>query len=104
MTESMAIEIAKGMMREMGFNENYSLRFHHFDIKPLSKKVIKSFNYLYIITGNPEDVKIYSQRGFYDLSDDKVNNQQHIHSGVITLINEDHAHAVTLKLLQVIPH
>lgn len=102
MTEGAAIEIIKCQMLELGVGENYILRYRHLKLAPSEKRILKGENNLYVIIDFPTRLKVESKAGIFDMADKQINEQQHIHRGVITVLNQI-ADYTDAKFIQVIP-
>ncbi|MBD3637201.1 MAG: hypothetical protein HUJ25_07620 [Crocinitomicaceae bacterium] len=102
MREGTAIEIAKFKMKELGVGKRYILRYRHFVLDSLEKKQIKAENNLYILIAENAEIKIESKTGVFDLKDEGINEQQHIHRGLINLENFD-KQIQAIRFIQVIP-
>ncbi|MEZ4921874.1 MAG: hypothetical protein R2780_01770 [Crocinitomicaceae bacterium] len=102
MREGTAIEIAKSKMKELGVGKKYILRYRHFVLDSLEKKQIRSENHLFILIGENEEVKIESKAGIFDMTDEGINEQQHVHRGLIKLENFD-KRIQHIRFIQVIP-
>jgi hypothetical protein len=102
MTEGTAIELAKQKMKESG-EENYILRFRHFQLPPISKVELNAYNELLILIRPEPYVKMYSKTGIYNSQDTKINEMQYLHQGATIIINQDYKNHLQVKVLQVIP-
>jgi len=103
MTEGLAIEIAAQKMCELGIGKDYLLRYRHFLVEPSGTRVIKGDNHLYILLTPETDARVNSKNGIYDARDIAINEMQYLHSGEITLFNQNPKVLVSIKFLQVIP-
>jgi len=103
MTEGVAIEIAKVQMRELGIREAYTIRYRHLRIDPQTKRTIKGENHFFYLIDPAANVKIESKAGIYDMNDFAVNEQQHVHRGIIKLENTGEEIS-DVKFIQIIPH
>jgi len=101
MTEGAAIEIVKHTMCELGVGD-YIIRYRHLRLKENEKRIIKAENHSYIFIDPHTNLKIESKAGIYDMMDNKINELQHIHRGIITLQNQS-AVLIDARFIQVIP-
>jgi hypothetical protein len=102
MTEGLAIEIAKQIMKEQGVGESYLLRFRHFQIQPSKQVKIKS-PYKSILLTPDIDTRMSSRTGLFDQRDAGNAEMQYVHSGLITIDNLNVKLPIQVKILQVIP-
>ena len=103
MTEGLAIEIAKQKMQQLGNGKEYLFHLRHLQISPLTQVKLKAQNELFILIKPPDDVKVYSKAGIYNMMDTDINEMQYVHRGLTTVFNQhkqDHLH---VKFLQVTP-
>lgn len=103
MTEGLAIEIAEHKMRELGVGKEYLLRYRHFQVEANKKRILQTQNHLFILLTPDVDSLVSSRNGVFDLKDTAAQEMQYIHSGEITLINQNIKLAISFKFLQVIP-
>lgn len=103
MTEGLAIEIAKYKMMELGYGEDYTLRFRHLILKFNEAREMELSNDWMILISPLEQIKVQSKTGILNLTDNEINEQQYIHSGVIKLTNLNTKLPTGIKFLQVIP-
>lgn len=102
MTTALALEYIPRRMQELGHGSDYYIRFRHFVLTPNEKIEIEASNQFFFLVEEPEHVKIVSDFGFYDLSEDKTNEQFYEHQGIISVTN--YAPTVThVRFIQVIP-
>lgn len=102
MTEGTAIELAKYKMKELGVGKKYLLRYRHLQLDAGAVREFRSEQDLYILIDGVESIKVESKAGVYDLLDQRVNEQQHIHSGLIRVQNTGNSTG-TVRFIQVIP-
>lgn len=103
MTEGLAIEIAKQMMKEQGIGDQYIIRFRHFLIPTSGTLEIKAHNELFILLRPEYLFSVSSMAGTYNLADIRINEMQYLHRGLITIVNKSKGTPVFVKMLQVIP-
>ena len=102
MNEGTAIEIAKFKMKELGVGRKYLLRYRHFHLDLKEKREIKGENHLFILVSNGRGFKVESKAGIFNLMDNGVNEQQHVHRGLIQIENTSRRR-IEIKFIQVIP-
>lgn len=102
MTIALALEYIPRRMEELGYGEQYILRFRHLVLKPQEKLEINACNQFFILVEQPADVSVESQAGIYDLSRTNTNEMQYEHQGIITIGNLG-GRANHLRFIQVIP-
>lgn len=103
MTEGLAIEIACAKMRELGVDDNYLLRYRHFQILAGKTKYRPQLGDLWILLNPDPLVRVSSPNGFYDLTDPAIDEMQYVFSGKITIQNLNTKFPIQVKFLQVIP-
>jgi hypothetical protein len=102
MTIALAIEYIPRRMQDLGFGNNYYLRFKHLVIDPSEILEIDADNQFYILVDEVTDITITSDSGLYDLSDTRTNEQTYEHQGTITIENQSSAFK-HVRFIQVIP-
>lgn len=102
MTEGTAIEIARCKMHELGVGNNYIIRYRHLRLDPNEKRTLKAENHIYFLLHSPDFLKVESKAGIYNMLDVAVNEQQHVHTGIIKIENQS-AVIEDAKFIQVIP-
>jgi len=100
--EGTAIEVAKSKMKELGVGENYIIRYRHLRLDSQEKRRIKGENHLYILIQPTYWIKVKSKAGIYNMSDNGINELQHIHRGLIEVENPSRRR-LDAKFIQVIP-
>lgn len=103
MTQALALEYIPRRMKELGVNDDYSIRFRHFMLKSEETIVIEADNQFFILTEETTSITITSEMGYYDLSEALSNEQSYEHQGTITLKNNS-SYTVHLRFIQVIPN
>ena len=103
MTINLALEYIPKRMEELGFKNNYSLRFRHLVLQPNENQLIQAFNQLFYLVEEAENVRVESENGVFDLSEGATNEMQYEHQNHIQLINysSDLRH---VRFIQVIPN
>jgi hypothetical protein len=102
MTIALAIEYIPRRMRDLGFGDNYYIRFKHLIIQPITTIDIEADNQFYILVDEVTDITITSDSGIYDLSDTRVNEQCYEHQGSIAIENQA-SQFKHVRFIQVIP-
>jgi hypothetical protein len=102
MTIALAIEYIPRRMRDLGFENNYYLRFKHLIIQPFEKMDVDAENQFYILVEEIADISIISDCGHYDLADTRINEQSYEHQGTITIENQS-SQFKHIRFIQVIP-
>ena len=103
MNLAFALDYIPRRMSEMGFGNNYATRYRHLLVEDKTYIMIDADNqYWYFI--EPDDLKIESERGVFDLADKTINIQQHEHSGKIKVSNNTADMDLWVLFIQVIPH
>lgn len=102
MTAELAIDYINRRMKELGYGNDYYLRFRHFVLEPKEKRKIDAPNQLFILLSPPDDIAISSDFGIYDVTQVNINECQYEHQGSIQIRN--YAGFTThVKFIQVIP-
>ena len=103
MTDAMAIEIARTRMRELGYDDNYTLRYRFVLLGEGESRIIHAGNNLVILIepGNYQLIK--SKSGEFNVTFPQSDEMQFVHSGDVTLTNLHEDGAMGFTFLQVIP-
>lgn len=89
-------------MCELGHSSNYTIRLRHLVLKPSEKREIPAQNQLMILIEPYCDIRIESEAGVFDLSEDLVNELQYEHRGSLKIFN--HSFFINhIRFIQVIP-
>lgn len=102
MNDTLAIELAKCKMRELGY-EDYTLRMRHFLLQGGETRELKIGNNLLILLQAQTLIRVSSKNGNFNIYIPESGEMQYVHSGNILLTNFDLASPVGLEFLQVIP-
>ena len=81
---------------------DYSLRFRHLVLQPRETRKLLAHNQSILLIEPSCDVRVESDTGIYDVSEDLTNELQYEHNGDILIIN----HSIFLnhiRFIQVIP-
>ena len=97
-----ALEHIPRMMRELGVNNNYFLKFHHWVIPPNDVMVIDGYDEYFFLIQAGNDLRVKSEFGDYDLLDNGIREQRYEHQGKITITNPSDGYK-HIKFIQVIP-
>ncbi len=102
MTINLALEYIPRRMEELGFGNDYYLRFRHFVLQPSEQLDVPAFNQFFILVDEAQDVSVISEFGIFDLSLKNANEMLYEHQGQIKIQNN--ASAINhLRFIQVIP-
>jgi hypothetical protein len=102
MTTDLALEYIPRRMKEMGYGDNYSLRFAHFVLTPNQVISIEGSCQFFILVEEPANMDIESDTGIFNLSLSTTNEMQYEHQGFITIKNLATT-ANNVRFIQVIP-
>ncbi len=103
MTTALALQYIPRRMNELGYGDNYVLRFRHLVLEPEQTMTLEAENQLFILVEQVSDASINSDMGIYDLTDPALNEQSYEHQGKITIQNYSPQH-LHLRMIQVIPN
>lgn len=77
-------------MRAMGIGDNYLLTYKDVTVKASGTVRIKASNmFFFFVEGFTDRVRITSESGVYDLTNETLNEQMHEHTGEIKIENRD---------------
>ena len=102
MTTDLALEYIPLRMKELGFGDNYSLRFAHFVLQPNGTVNIEASCQFFILVEEPANVDVESDNGVFNLSLSSANEMQYEHQGQIIVKNLVNA-VNNVRFIQVIP-
>src|SRR4051812_7852740 len=102
MTTALALEYIPRRMEELGHKKDYYIRFRHIVLQPDETIEISAYNQFFILVDEPENIRIGSDFGLYDLSSDKTNEQFYEHQGKI-LVKSYSPLVAHVRFIQVIP-
>ena len=102
MTTDLALEYIPRRMKELGYGDNYSLRFAHFVLSPNQVVSIEGSCQFFILVEEPANMDIESDTGIFNLSLATTNEMQYEHQGLITVKNLVGA-LNSVRFIQVIP-
>lgn len=101
MNISLALEYIPKRMEELGHGNQYHIRFRHMVLQAGETRAIASYNQFFILVEASPDIRVESDSGVYDLSEDMVNEYQYEHSGELVLTNYSPVMS-QLRMIQVI--
>lgn len=103
MNIAFALDYIPRRMQELGHGDNYVTRYRHVRVQDKETVTIKAPNQLMLFI-SPEEigVRLTSSRGFFNLTDYAINEQQHEHSGNVEIHNDTGQNMYAL-FIQVIP-
>ncbi len=102
MTTEFASDYIQRRMCELGYGSSYTLRFRHLVLQPGEKRNLSVQNQLFVLVGPLCDLRIESNTGVFDLSEDQANELQYEHSGDVYITNQSLFINHT-RFIQVIP-
>lgn len=103
MTTELALEYIPRRMKELGYDDNYSLQFRHF-VLPVKAVINEDFpNQLLVLVEPSEAIAVRSDTGVFDATTEHPNELQYEHRGAVQIENytivTQHA-----RFIQVIPN
>lgn len=87
MTTELAIEYIRKRTVELGYGENYRLRFRHYTISPSGTVKIEGGTALFLLIDPIAYIRVESDAGLFDLTETTTNELQYEHQGMILLTN-----------------
>ena len=102
MTINLALEYIPRRMEELGFGNDYYLRFRHFVLQAAEQLEVPAFNQFFILVEETEDVSVKSEFGIFDLSLKNANEMLYEHQGQVTIQNFTNG-IKHIRFIQVIP-
>ncbi len=102
MTTDLALEYIPRRMKELGYGDNYTLRFAHLVLQSQEVRQLEASCEFFILVEEPQNVTIDSDMGIFDLGYSATNELQYEHQGIITITNYGNA-IVNVRFIQVIP-
>jgi hypothetical protein len=102
MTINLALEYIPRRMQELGYRADYYIRFRHFVLQPTEELTLDADNQFFYLVEEAENVKVESETGIFDLSDNTTNEMQYEHQNKIHITN--YLSGINnLRFIQVIP-
>jgi len=102
MTSDLALEYISRRMAEMGYGKNYLIRFRHVFLKINEEREITAYNQIFLLIEPLQNIRIESDVGVFDLTDDHANEMQYEHRGRIKITNLTLS-PMNARFLQAIP-
>jgi hypothetical protein len=102
MTFDFALEYIPGRMNELGYENGYHLRLKYINLAPNEIRVLEAYNQLILVVIVGNNMKVESDMGVIDYSDNNLRNYEFEHTGLVTITNKGEAYS-TLQFIQVIP-
>jgi hypothetical protein len=102
MTVAFALDYIPRRMQELGFGNDYLVRWRHIQVDKLNTVIINSGNDLFLLIDPVSGMKVKSKAGIFDLDDFSVNEMQYEHRGKIGVVNTGLFPLMAL-FIQVIP-
>jgi len=102
MNIQLAVEYIPRRMHELGYGDQYNIRFRHFVLQPAEERKIDGLNQLFLLIDPLDSIAVISDFGLYDSTASNVNELQYEHQGCIRIIN----YATTIqpvRFIQIIP-
>lgn len=88
MNPLIAFEYAQRKLKELNVNGNYALDFRHLAVQDKKTIIINADNqFYYLVDGYATTFRITSDTGVYDLTDTKLSEVKHEHTGQISIQN-----------------
>jgi hypothetical protein len=101
-TSDLALDYIARRMREMGYSKDYLIRFRHVLLKVSEVREITAYNQIFLLIEPVYDIRIESDVGLFDLTEDHANEMQYEHRGRIKISNLSIS-TVNIRFLQAIP-
>ena len=87
MTSDLALDYIGRRMNEMGFGKKYLIRFRHILLKLGEVREISAYNQIFLLIEPMPNIRIESDVGLFDLTEDHANEMQYEHRGRIKITN-----------------
>ncbi|HXU26798.1 MAG TPA: hypothetical protein VN698_06165 [Bacteroidia bacterium] len=97
-----ALDYIPRRMKEMGYEDNYIVRWRHFQMDKTSTYHIDADNEYYLLIDPDANVSVRSKFGVYDMTDAGIDEMQYEHRGKIDITNNNNTTTMIL-FLQIIP-
>ena len=102
MTINLALEYIPRRMQELGYKGNYYIRFRHLVLQANEEQTIDAYNQFYYLVEEAQNVRVESETGIFDLSENTTNEMQYEHQSKIK--NKNYSSGINhLRFIQVIP-
>jgi hypothetical protein len=102
MTSELALDYIARRMQEMGYAKDYLIRFRHILLKLGEAREITAYNQIFLLIEPVHDIRIESDVGLFDLTEDHANEMQYEHRGRILVTNLSFS-PINVRFLQAIP-
>ncbi|MFZ5553555.1 MAG: hypothetical protein ACOZCO_10590 [Bacteroidota bacterium] len=102
MTTNLALEYIPRRMRELGYGNNYLIRFRHFILPPEGTLTVNAYSEYFILVETIDGVKVESDTGVFYSFEEQADELQYDHTGEITMTNTTTLYQ-PVKFIQVIP-
>lgn len=102
MTSDLALDYISRRMAEMGYGKNYLIRFRHVLLKVGETREVVAYNQIFLLIEPMSSIKIESDVGLFDLTEDGANEMQYEHRGRIRITNLSLS-TTNARFLQAIP-
>jgi hypothetical protein len=102
MTIGFALEYTTRRMQELGYGDQYLIKFRHLILQPYEERALSAYNEYFMLVDADEGLRISSDFGLYDLAEEKSNELQYEHFGKIQITNRE-PKIRSVKFIQVIP-
>ena len=89
-------------MREMGYGKDYLIRFRHVLLKVNEVRELTAYNQILLLIEPVHNMRIESDVGLFDLTEDHANEMQYEHRGRIIITNLSLSQ-INARFLQAIP-
>jgi hypothetical protein len=87
MTSDLALDYISRRMAEMGYGKKYLLRFRHILLKVAETREITGYNQIFLLIEPMSTIRIESDVGLFDITEDQANEMQYEHRGRIRITN-----------------
>ncbi len=103
MTVEFAIGFIPNRMKELGYGDNYIIRWRHLFVGASETLSIDANNEYYLLINPANGIEVISKAGAFNISDTAINEMQYEHKGKIQIKNNNTASQLVL-FIQVIPN
>lgn len=103
MTPAMIPAYIDNRMKEMGHCSGYAMRHRHYTVDPRETIRITAYGEVFVLLEEASDMRIESELGVYASGGNAAAEQQHEHSGQISITNLAADGACSVQFIQAIP-
>jgi len=103
MTVEFALDYIPRRMKEMGYGDNYIIRWRHFQLLSGEVLSLPSYNEYFLLINPIPTLEVRSKTGHFNLTDITINEMQYEHRGKIDVKNTVKEDCMVL-FIQVIPN